>query len=161
SRLRARAGGRDSGLGALAVDAHLRAIGRVDAGYSDDRVLADQHRRRGGDHLRSRQGATQDGTRADSSRVAVMSRESHQALSGSSSSSARRAGSANTSMLAILSPARPSTKTARGTPPGAHTKPTAPETSAIFAACARPENVRATAAAPRSSGTNGGAPLER
>ena len=61
---------------------------------------------------------------------------------------------ATTRPFAIVKP-----KATRGVPPGTQTRPTAPSTIAGRAAWARAEKVRATAAAPRISGSSTGAPL--
>ena len=67
-------------------------------------------------------------------------------------------GSAMTSMLTTLSLRIAKTKTPVGRPPGAHTAPGEPLTSAGSAPEARPAKVRKTADAPRSSSSSGGAP---
>ena len=76
------------------------------------------------------------------------------------SSSAMRAGSAVTVISTILSTSMTKPNTARTCPPGAQTAPGTPSTSAGCAPRARPRKVSATFAAPRTSGANGGAPLD-
>src|SRR5215216_183922 len=63
----------------------------------------------------------------------------------------RRAGSASMAISTIFPRATLRPNTTRGCPPGAHTAPTAPSTSAGRANRARPEKVSATARAPRTS----------
>jgi hypothetical protein len=84
-------------------------------------------------------------------RVGCLLRLARHSLRIVRSSWRRRAGSATKSTLTIFPRVIVNLNTTRGRPPGAHTSPAAPFTSAGCAARARPEKVSATARAPRTS----------